>query len=132
MPEPFLLKNWLWHTCFPVSFTKLLWTLFYRARLGDKLSYLLEAKLQPHCPCKTTNIWTVSITGDVLWKKLFWEKKHPQIEFLIGSFCTPHSICLNIGFWQRSFLWKCCFFNFSTFNLKTIVVCVFSKKMFQS
>ena len=25
-----------------------------------------------------------------------------------GPFCTPHSICLNISFWQSSFVWKCC------------------------
>ena len=25
--------------------------------------------------------------------------------FAIGPFCTPHSICLNIGFWQSSFVW---------------------------
>ena len=26
--------------------------------------------------------------------------------FVTGAFCTPHSICLNIGFWQGSFVWK--------------------------
>ena len=31
--------------------------------------------------------------------------------FVIGSFCTPHSICLNIGFWQISFVWKWCAFS---------------------
>ena len=31
--------------------------------------------------------------------------------FVIGPFCTPHSICLNIGFWQGSFVWKCYIFN---------------------
>ena len=36
--------------------------------------------------------------------------------FVIAPFCTTHSICLNIGFWQGSFLWKCCVFNLSTFN----------------
>ena len=24
--------------------------------------------------------------------------------------CSSHSICLNIGFWQGSFAWKCCAF----------------------
>ena len=28
-------------------------------------------------------------------------------------------ICLDIGFWQSSFVWRCCIFNLSTFNLKT-------------
>ena len=36
--------------------------------------------------------------------------------FVIGPFLTPHSICLNIGFWQSSFAWKCCVVNLSTFN----------------
>ena len=36
--------------------------------------------------------------------------------FVIGPFCTPHSIWLNIAFWQGSFVWKCCVFNLSTLN----------------
>ena len=28
--------------------------------------------------------------------------------FVIGPICTPHSLCLNIGFWQSSFVGKCC------------------------
>ena len=27
--------------------------------------------------------------------------------FVIGPFYTPHFICLNIGFWKSSFVWKC-------------------------
>ena len=36
--------------------------------------------------------------------------------FVIGPFCTHHSICLNIGFWYGSFVWKWCVFNLSAFN----------------
>ena len=36
--------------------------------------------------------------------------------FKTGPFFTLHSICLNIGFWQDNFVWKCCVFNFSIFN----------------
>ena len=36
--------------------------------------------------------------------------------FAIDPFCTPHSIYLNIGFWQSSSVWKCYAFNLSTFN----------------
>ena len=36
--------------------------------------------------------------------------------FVIGPFCSRHSICLNIGFWQSSFEWKWCAFNLSGFN----------------
>ena len=39
--------------------------------------------------------------------------KTPLIE--IGPFCSCHSICLNIGFWQSSFEWKWCDFNLSCF-----------------
>ena len=39
--------------------------------------------------------------GDYTGKILF---------FVIGQFCIPHSICLNIGFWESSFV------NLSTFN----------------
>ena len=31
-------------------------------------------------------------------------------------FFNPHSICLNIGFWQSSFVRKCYVVNLSTFN----------------
>ena len=38
--------------------------------------------------------------------------------FLIGPFCTHHSICLNIGFWYDSFVWKWCVFNLSASTKK--------------
>ena len=41
--------------------------------------------------------------------------------FVIGPFCTHHSICLNIGFWYGSFVWKWCTFNLSAFNLKEVL-----------
>ena len=28
--------------------------------------------------------------------------------FVIDPFSTPYPICFNTGFWQGSFLWKCC------------------------
>ena len=34
--------------------------------------------------------------------------------FVIGPFCTPHSICINIDFRQVSFAQKCCNFNINT------------------
>ena len=36
--------------------------------------------------------------------------------FVIVSFCSPYSICLNTGFWQGRFVWKCCGFGRSIFN----------------
>ena len=56
----------------------------------------------------------------VLKMKLNFHKKKVVTSkspfFVIGPFLTPHSICLNIGFWQSSFAWKCCVVNLSTFN----------------
>ena len=57
--------------------------------------------------------------------------------FLIGLFCPPHSICLNIGFWQRSFVWKCYVFNIITFNWKAVLKLFdkgfhFSENLFQN
>ena len=48
--------------------------------------------------------------------------------YVIGPSCTPHSICLNIGFWQGSFAWKHCVFNANTFNKKTVLK--FFEKLF--
>ena len=37
--------------------------------------------------------------------------------FVIGPFCTPHSVNLNIGFWQSSsFVWECCTFELKNGN----------------
>ena len=53
------------------------------------------------------------------WTKIF--KKNELVTgkapfFVIGLFRTPHSVCLNIGFWQGSFVWKWCVFNLSILN----------------
>ena len=56
--------------------------------------------------------------------------------FVIGQFCTPHSICLNIGSWELSFVWICYACNRSTFNYETILNFfkekVFSENLFRS
>ena len=57
--------------------------------------------------------------------------------FVIGLFCPPHSICLNIGFWQGSFVWKCYVFNIITFNWKAVLKLFdkgfhFSENLFQN
>ena len=41
--------------------------------------------------------------------------------FLISPSCTPRSTVLNIGFWHDTLVWKCCVFNLSTFNEKTVL-----------
>ena len=52
-------------------------------------------------------------------KQNFWKNKVVTGKtrfFVIGPFCTPHSICLKIGFWQSSFVWTCCVLSLSAFN----------------
>ena len=47
-------------------------------------------------------------------KQNFWKNKIVPGEipfFMVVPSCNPHYICLNIGFWQGSFLWICCIFN---------------------
>ena len=53
--------------------------------------------------------------------------------FVIGPFYTLNSICLNIGFWQRSFIWKYCVFKLSTFKVATkkLYSSFLKKKIFQ-
>ena len=66
------------------------------------------------------DIWVLGTSIQLFISGSYTEKgKTPFI--VIGPFCTPHSVCLKIGFWQGSFLWKCCLFNLSTFNWKTIL-----------
>ena len=50
------------------------------------------------------------------------------IFFVIDPFCTHYFICLNIGFWYGSFVWKWCVLNVSIFSLKTVLQ--FFKKVF--
>ena len=50
--------------------------------------------------------------------------------FVMGPFCTPYSICLNIR--HNSFVWKCQFFNRNTFRRNTFLqVVVFQKIWFK-
>ena len=63
------------------------------------------------------------------WNKIFKKnnKKKNKKEvvtretpfFTISPFCISRSICVNIGFWQGNFVWKCCVFNLSTFKQHT-------------
>ena len=48
-------------------------------------------------------------------------KKFSSAFFVKDPFCTLHSICPNIGFWQVNFEWKFCAFISSTFNKKTVL-----------
>ena len=50
------------------------------------------------------------------WNKIFKNKvvTGKTWSFVIHPFCTPHSICLNLSFWQSSFVWKYYVFNLST------------------
>ena len=70
------------------------------------------------------NIWVVGTANQLFYEVLklrqnFRKTKLVTVKtwfFVIGSFCTPHSICLTIGSWWNRFVWKCWVFNLSTFN----------------
>ena len=82
-----------------------------------------------HCQNILSNIliWVVDtlsqvfITGcycqiNVLKNKVVRGKKSPF--FVIGPSCTPHSICLHIGFWQDRFVWDHSFSTYAKFSWK--------------
>ena len=70
------------------------------------------------------DIWVVGTTNEIFAKGSETEARFLKNElitgkmsfFVIGSFCTPHSNCVGMNFWQGSFVWKCCVFNLSSFN----------------
>ena len=68
------------------------------------------------------DVWVVGISNQLCIKssKQNFQKNKALAGktpfFMIGSFCTLHSICRNIGFWQSNFVWKWCVDNLSTFN----------------
>ena len=77
------------------------------------------------CVVGTSN----QLNSEVLKLKQSFQKKkvvtgQAQL-FEIGPFCTPNSLCLNIGFWQGSFVENA---GFSILVLSTKKV--FSKKVF--
>ena len=70
-------------------------------------------------PCLTLFKRILPLYGIFLTETEFSKKETSYWQnsvFVIGRFCTPHSICLNTGFWQSSFVWKRCIVNLSTFN----------------
>ena len=60
------------------------------------------------------------IKSTLLKRFLNWKKSKVLTAkapfFVIGPFCAHHSICLNIGLWYDSFVWKWCVFNLRTSN----------------
>ena len=99
---------------FPYPFDDNFWTFFCNSQLQIKI---LTGKTHSQIKLKRLrNVWIWCIFGqlvhqinyleEILILKLNFQKnevvsgKSPF--FVIGPFCTPHSICLNIGFWQVS------------------------------
>ena len=87
------------------------------------------------------DIWVVSTSNQLFTQGSLPETKFRKCKvvtgkisfFVIGAFCTSHSICLNIAFWEIRFVWTCCVFKLSTFNLSTFLkrVCLFHKICFK-
>ena len=74
------------------------------------------------------DIWVVGTSNQLFVTGSYTEKNFSKnvdtgktAFFVIGQFCTPHSICLNIGFCQSNFVRKCYVVNLSTFNKKTVL-----------
>ena len=72
------------------------------------------------------NTWVV-LTSNQLFINSYTKTKSPPTKkknvvtgktlfFVLSPFFTLHSICLNIGFWSDTFVWKCCVSNLKTFN----------------
>ena len=131
----------LWLKCFHVNSAKFLRTLFFTDHLRWLLLEILNldcllvlriltGKKHPKIKLQRSQkiwIWTlgslvhqINSFQEVLKQEKIFQKnkvvtgKTPL--FVIGLFCSCHSICLNIGFWQSSFEWKWCVFNLSGFN----------------
>ena len=68
--------------------------------------------------------WVVGTSNQLFVRDFYTEKRFCKNEvvtgktplFVVCQFCTPRSICLNIGFWQGSCVSECCVFNLSVFN----------------
>ena len=76
------------------------------------------------------NIWVVGISNQLFTRGFKLKQNFQNKELLAGPFCTFHSTCLNIGFRQSSFVWKCCAVNLSTLNEKNSLR--FAENLFQS
>ena len=70
-------------------------------------------------------IWLIGTLTQLLisgsYTKLNYQKKNKEVNgktlfLVIGLFCSPHSICLNIGFLLGSLVRKYCAFNCGTLN----------------
>ena len=62
------------------------------------------------------NIWAVATLNKLFLKGFYTQCQFSKTRlvsgkfplFMIGPFCTPHTICLNIVFLQDSPAWKFC------------------------
>ena len=112
----FFLLNSVKHKFFPGSIVKVygeIWVGFYlkdilrEKALSNKYRYLVRWYIKSTFYKRFLNWNKISKNKVVTGKTLF---------FVIGPFCTHYSICLNIGLWYVSFVWKWCAFNLSKFQ----------------
>ena len=70
---------------------------------------------------------TIGTSNQLFNRFFYWIKKYSR--YLLNCvlcdssilYSHHHSICLNIGFWEGSFVWICYAFNLSTFKYKTVL-----------
>ena len=100
---------------------------FERKELLRILTGKKHCRIKLHRLEKSTNVgvWAVGTLSQLFmrgsWTEAKLSKKSKAVtgktQFsVIGSFCNYHSVCLNIGFWYGSFVWKWCLFNLNAFN----------------
>ena len=125
--QPFLICQICSDFFFPLILMPLFWEVFNLRILTVKK--LRQIKLQR---VQKVGLW---VFGSLVHQILYMNKKSVQevlklkqsfqknkvvadktLFFVIGPYCTHHSICLNIGFWCSSFVWQWCAFNFSAFS----------------
>ena len=72
------------------------------------------------------DIWVVGTSNQHFLAGSYTEIKFQKNKVVTGKtpfcvvdpFCTPHSICLSIGFWEYSFIRKFYAFNLSILHYK--------------
>ena len=84
-----------------------------------------SSKTQALAKSMNMDIWVVGTSNQLFIRGSYGQatssKKKKVVTmktlfFLIVRFYTPYSICLNNGFRQGSYAWKCCVVNLSSFK----------------
>ena len=79
--------------------------------------HTLKEKLRALQNSMNMGIWVIGTLNELFIRAFLYSKLNFQTPFfMVDPFCTPHSICLDIGFGQGSSVWKCCSLNCRALN----------------